>query len=309
MTQSTSYQVPAHPSGLDMRTQLNIIVLAILGDNAGPVEPAELYPGMMWGDTTAMRLKRRNNTNDAWIDIGPLDDFLGDIRTQLDDASDALGAKVDRTGDKMTGRLTIQGADIAFQGASADTPLGFISSDVNAKIMGFINAAGNAWNLSISDAGVVTSRAKMVMAGGTSNGRFSVVGGELNLSGVANMYLRYSGVSAQMEWVNNAYSAVIGSMDDGGNFGVNGVVRSGPAVLDTSGNLYMPWAGAYLSTVLGQRANAGAQVRHAVGPTDFGAISSMGGIIGNPWLVAGLTGPGNGTANAIRVYGVWCVNQ
>jgi hypothetical protein len=78
-------------------------------------------------------------------------------------------------------------------------------------------------------------------------------------------------------------------MDDGGNFGVNGVVRSGPAVLDTSGNLYMPWAGAYLSTVLGQRAKAGAQVRHAVGPTDFRAISSMGGIIGNPWLVAGLT--------------------
>lgn len=83
MTQPSSYQVPAHPSGLDMRTQLNQIVLSVLGDNCGPTEPPETYPGMMWGDTTAVRLKRRTNANDGWIDIGPLDDFLADIRTSI----------------------------------------------------------------------------------------------------------------------------------------------------------------------------------------------------------------------------------
>jgi len=84
MTQpSNSYQVPAHPSGLDMRTQLNEIVLSVLGDNCGPTAPLETYPGMMWGDTTAVRLKRRTNANDAWIDLGPLDDFLADVRTSI----------------------------------------------------------------------------------------------------------------------------------------------------------------------------------------------------------------------------------
>ncbi|AUT62875.1 tail collar protein [Paraburkholderia terrae] len=81
MTQATSYQVPAHPSGLDMRTQLNVIVESTLTDNSGPTEPGETYPGMYWGDTTAVRLRRRTNANDGWIDIGPLDDFLSEVRS------------------------------------------------------------------------------------------------------------------------------------------------------------------------------------------------------------------------------------
>ncbi|OYD64858.1 UNVERIFIED_ORG: hypothetical protein BDU10_7479 [Burkholderia sp. CF145] len=80
MTQVPDYQVPAHPSGLDMRTQLNNITLAMLGDNCGPTAPVQTYPGMWWGDTTARRLKHRTNANDAWIDVGPLDDLLGDFR-------------------------------------------------------------------------------------------------------------------------------------------------------------------------------------------------------------------------------------
>ena len=83
----SSYQVPPHPSGLDMRTQLNLIIQCLLTDNAGPSEPVEMYPGMYWGDTTAARLRRRNNTNDAWIDIGPLDDFLADVRYEASHAT------------------------------------------------------------------------------------------------------------------------------------------------------------------------------------------------------------------------------
>jgi hypothetical protein len=112
MTQPASYQVPAHPSGLEMRTQLNTIVLAILGDNSGPMPPPETYPGMMWGDTTAQRLKRRTNANDGWVDIGPLDNFLGDIAGQI---SSATGNMVKKTGDTMTGALTVQ-ADINLSG-------------------------------------------------------------------------------------------------------------------------------------------------------------------------------------------------
>jgi hypothetical protein len=80
MTQVPDYQVPAHPSGLDMRTQLNNIVLALLGDNNGPVAPTQTYPGMWWCDTTAKRWKHRTNADDGWVDVGPLDDILGDFR-------------------------------------------------------------------------------------------------------------------------------------------------------------------------------------------------------------------------------------
>lgn len=77
----TSYQVGPQPSGLDMRVQVNQIMLAILGDNCGPTAPTETYPGMMWGDTTNVRLKRRTNANDGWVNLGPLDDFLSEVRT------------------------------------------------------------------------------------------------------------------------------------------------------------------------------------------------------------------------------------
>src|SRR5689334_7074686 len=99
MAPVASYQVPAHQSGLDMRTQLNAIVLALIGDNSGPTAPTVTYPGMMWGDTTAMRLKRRTNANDAWVDLGPIDNFLADVTATANN-------KVSRTGDTMTGALT-----------------------------------------------------------------------------------------------------------------------------------------------------------------------------------------------------------
>lgn len=87
MSQPSSYQVPGHPSGLDMRVQVNQIMLAILGDNCGPTAPPETYPGMMWGDTANVRLKRRTNANDGWVDIGPLDDFLSEVRTLAKNAA------------------------------------------------------------------------------------------------------------------------------------------------------------------------------------------------------------------------------
>lgn len=76
-------QIPAAPSGLDMRVQINQIVTALLTLNAGPTAPATTYPGMWWGDTTANRLKRRSNDDTAWINIGPLDDFLLDLRNAI----------------------------------------------------------------------------------------------------------------------------------------------------------------------------------------------------------------------------------
>lgn len=87
-------QIPAAPSGLDMRVQINQIFLAIITSHSGPSAPNPTYPGMWWGDTTAGRLRRRNNSNSAWIDIGPLDDVLGDLRSQITALNSAVASAV-----------------------------------------------------------------------------------------------------------------------------------------------------------------------------------------------------------------------
>ncbi|WP_322092824.1 hypothetical protein [Paraburkholderia bannensis] len=159
MAQVENYQVPAHPSGLEMRTQINAIILALIGDNAGPTEPPETYPGMMWGDTTSNTLKRRTNANDGWITIGPIDDFLGDVKTLVSQANDLANTKVAKAGDTMTGRLTM-GTDgeagrgeIAIKRYGDGTAMYIRGPDTNATGIEFVNNAYNSIVMRIEDDG------------------------------------------------------------------------------------------------------------------------------------------------------------
>ena len=98
-----------------------------------------------------------------------------------------------------------------------------------------------------------------------------------------------------------------------GNLGIQGAVTTGGGgVLAADGNVYMPWAGQWLSTYLTNlnngKAGAGAQCQRAGATQSFGVISGNP-VLPHPWVVVGLTGPGNGTANAITVYGDWMRNQ
>jgi len=292
MSQSDSYQVPSHPSGLEMRTQLNIIVAAIIGDNSGPEAPTETYPGMMWGDTTANRLRRRNNTNDDWIDIGPLDDFLGDLRTDIDAMS---GKCVLKAGDTMTGQLVMQGTGMRLD--QTDGTQGPTFAYDPALGVGYINKAGSAWIFRVDDVGGVNASGGLnVGGGGTFGARVTINnGGELNLHGAASFYMRPGGNG--MEWVNNAYNAVVASMDDGGTFScqdmnARGNVRASGAVFTTDGNLWMPWANDYLSNQLGAKAPNGAQCQYNSGLIEGAAIRddpSPGAVadFGNPWVCIG----------------------
>lgn len=101
--------------------------------------------------------------------------------------------------------------------------------------------------------------------------------------------------------------------DGNGDLTAQGVVRTGGGgVLGLDGNVYMPWAGQWLSTYLTNlnngKAGAGAQCQRAGATQSFGVISGNP-VLPHPWVVVGLTGPGNGTANAITVYGDWMRNQ
>ncbi|ARU23064.1 hypothetical protein [Ralstonia solanacearum] len=53
---------------------------------------------------------------------------------------------------------------------------------------------------------------------------------------------------------------------------------------------------------------AGAQCQRAGATQSFGTVAGNP-VLPHPWVVVGLTGPGNGTANAITVYGDWMRNQ
>ncbi|MGF6958012.1 hypothetical protein [Paraburkholderia youngii] len=313
MTQPVSYQVPAHPSGLDMRTQLNVIVLAMLGDNAGPVEPPEMYPGMMWGDTTANRLKRRTNANDGWINIGPLDDFLGDLRTQIAAES---GKCVLKTGDTMSGGLTITGFDqygSAGQLRLCATNYGVIVRNDGATCYLMSTAAGDpygTWNSLRPFTWDLGGASVNIGSGFTYVGvqsQMHVYGRTYHRPGPGNgdageaQFMHSSGwtmcIRARngggLELINNAYNNVPWAIDDAGNLFTN----MGGGQYRNDGNVWMPWYGGWLSdmnTNLANLANAkapnGAQVQWNSGIAE--SAGAWGGQnvcdTGNPWVMEGV---------------------
>lgn len=123
MTQAT-LQIPAKPTGLDMRVQINAIIVALLSMNAGPTAPGTTWPGMLWGDTTAGVLKRRNNADTAWVTIGPLDDFLGDLRTAISaNASAAAAAASAAAAAQSTANSKMDNSSAAILAALGYTPV------------------------------------------------------------------------------------------------------------------------------------------------------------------------------------------
>lgn len=114
-----------------------------------------------------------------------------------------------------------------------------------------------------------------------------------------------------LEIINGAYNAVTWSVDDWGT-----MYMRGTQILNTDGNLNLTWRGRYLSAEIDDiwgninaRASAGARVQWDSGVNNFGTVDRLNGALPAPWVVCGLSGPGNGTANAIVVYGVVLRNQ
>ena len=321
MAQVPSYQVPAHPSGLEMRTQLNAIILALIGDNAGPTPPEETYPGMWWGDTTASRLRRRNNANTAWVDLGPLDDFLSDIRTLVNDTA---ATKVNRSGDVMTGPLTLR-TNLHFQDP-AGANYGYVGAygvpGQAGSGMGFVNAAFSAWNFQAHDNGDVSVRGT-----GFVSGALQVLGGRLILrqAGGAQhgeielfstdgtrMYMRGRTAGGGMEWVNDAYNGIPASLDNAGNFSCGGQMQSGNGggILATNGDVHGGVWGGWLSNFIGNRAIAGAQVQHNSGIAESAAFAPGADNLvdmGNPWVAQGMRTQGGLGWMWLRC--VWLRNQ
>ncbi|WP_395066210.1 hypothetical protein [Paraburkholderia silvatlantica] len=315
MTQSTSYQVPAHPSGLEMRTQLNVIVLAMLGDNCGPAAPAEMYPGMMWGDTTTNMLKRRTNANDAWVTIGPLDDFLGDVRKAANDANAASANKVSKTGDTMTGALISTAIDTYRQKNGAYST--FWRNDGDSLYLMKTapnNPDGTFDGYRPFRLHLPSGQVTLCGDGATTlfGGRFNAYGrcligtkwgegGEIGLQAADGWQVRLRARNGGgIEMVNNAYNGVPLSLDDGGNCWIGNVYSrgecySGGARLCQDGNIYGSIWGDYLSNWLNNNKAPRAQCQHDSGLAEFGNIVQGDSGHGEcscpaPWVMVGLRG-------------------
>ncbi|MCS6473708.1 hypothetical protein NX871_27750 [Burkholderia thailandensis] len=114
-----------------------------------------------------------------------------------------------------------------------------------------------------------------------------------------------------LELINHAYNAITWALDDAGT-----MYMRGQQILQTNGNLWLSWRGQWLSDYVNDvsngfnsKANAGARVQWDSGVNNFGTVERLNGALPAPWVVCGLSGPGNGTANAITVYGVVLRNQ
>lgn len=68
MSQASSYTVENNP-GAQVRADINTIIAALVSNGMGAAEPSETHAGMLWADTTADRLKIRNEANTAWLTL------------------------------------------------------------------------------------------------------------------------------------------------------------------------------------------------------------------------------------------------
>lgn len=77
MTQSDSFV--ANAAGSVVRADLNTIIESILTMNEGASAPSPTFPNMFWADSANDLLYKRDSANTTWVEVGPLDDILGDF--------------------------------------------------------------------------------------------------------------------------------------------------------------------------------------------------------------------------------------
>lgn len=247
--------------------------------------------------------------------------------------NDPSNQYVNKAGDTMSGPLSlVSSASLGLLGGRIymQTPAGvgegFFAADPSYGL-GFINAAQTQWTMNVSNAGNMNVLGRvMAGSGGTVSpgaphmfyGRvaYGFVGGQAGEcgwqagNGGSSFYCR-GRTGGGIEYVNNTYTAVVASIDDAGNIGggtvtaaLNLQAGNGAARFQSDGNVVgpgMPYGDLY--SALAQKVGPAVCYFNS-GVNDFGVISNVNGALPNPWVVVGLSGPGNGTANAISIYGI-----
>lgn len=95
--------VIANDTAANVRSDLNDALSAIVSQNSGASAPSTTYANMLWYDTSNNILKMRSAADDAWINIGYLDQTANAFRI-LDDTqvTNTSGTQTGLLGDQST---------------------------------------------------------------------------------------------------------------------------------------------------------------------------------------------------------------
>jgi hypothetical protein len=180
--------------GASFLVDLLALCSAIVTQNAGDTEPSTTYPHMFWVDTSANKIKQRNEANDAWVEIGDLDSVgWGKLARsggamagvlQLDKSSDIVAAATTDLGTATGNSVTVTHASgtlaITSFGAATDLQAGTVI-DVTLSISGgTLTLTHNATSLYIPGGLNLTLADKDVLRlqkTSDSNAYWKVVGG------------------------------------------------------------------------------------------------------------------------------------
>jgi len=83
------------------RTDINLVLQAIVSNNSSATEPATKYAYMMWYDSATNIWKMRNADNDAWISLATFDQVTNTVNF-LDSAVSIVGLATSATGTVLT---------------------------------------------------------------------------------------------------------------------------------------------------------------------------------------------------------------
>ena len=112
MAQS-DYELAAHVSGLNQRTEINSIFDSILTHNSGSTAPTVTKAFMMWVDTsnaTYYYLKMRNHDNTAWVTLGIYTVATKTYTSYAEDTVKLTGNQTIGGNKNFTGNLLMTGA-------------------------------------------------------------------------------------------------------------------------------------------------------------------------------------------------------
>ena len=74
---STHDYVIDNQSAVAFRADLNNALAAVVSQNSNATAPTTTFANMFWYDTATKILKKRNEANSGWIDLGTVDEALG----------------------------------------------------------------------------------------------------------------------------------------------------------------------------------------------------------------------------------------
>ncbi|WP_186083651.1 hypothetical protein [Burkholderia gladioli] len=214
------------------------------------------------------------------------------------------------TGFSMAGQLLLA------EGSATAPSLSFINDGTPDTGLFHINDG----TFGVTNNGIETARFtsgnRVLLARTADDGASALqVGGPTSLRGQVTLT---SGNAILFRSQNGAYSASLRS-DDSGLVGfINQASNRFNMQLFDNGQLVLPYARPTWAGLVpwdngnfdpNSKANASARVQIGSSVVSFGTIDRLGGSLPAPYVVVGLSAPGNATANAITVYGALLSNQ